>query len=124
MRSFLVSLLLLAVLLGGGFWHSRYLGSITDRLLALEECFPAKTAETEAPHPRLREAEACWQTALPQLTVTVGTANCQAVTAALKTVVSYYECGTVSDYREARMLLREALLCLKRNESAGFSGVI
>ncbi len=124
MRSFLASVLLLAFLLGGGFWHSRYVGSVTDRLLSLEESFPAKTAETEAPHPRLQEAEACWQTALPLLSVTVGTASCQAVTAALKTVVRYYECGTESDYREARMLLREALLCLKRNESAGFSGVI
>ena len=124
MKAFVAALAVFTVLIGGSVVHALCLDNITDRMLELEASFPQKEAETNAPDPTLRQAEAYWSRMRARLTGTVNMRYLNTVTNALRNVIDYYEEGSVSDYEASRSLLREALESLRLADGVRISSLI
>ena len=124
MKAFVAALAVFAVLVGGSVVHAFCLDRITDDMLALEATFPSKEAETNAPNPTLRQAEAYWGRMWERLSGTVNMRYLNAVSIALQNVIDYYEEGSVSDYEASRSLLREALESLSLADGVSISSLI
>ena len=124
MKAFVTALAVFAVLVGGSAVHALCLDNITNRMMELEASFPQKEAETNAPDPTLRQAEAYWQTMRARLAGTVNMRYLNAVSNALQNVIGYYEEGSVSDYEVSRSLLREALESLRLADGVRISSLI
>jgi len=123
-KAFVAALAVFTVLIGGSVVHALCLDNITDRMLELEASFPQKEAETNAPDPTLRQAEAYWSRMRARLTGTVNMRYLNTVTNALRNVIDYYEEGSVSDYEASRSLLREALESLRLADGVRISSLI
>ena len=124
MKAFVTALAVFAVLISGSVVHALCLDNITDRMLEFEAIFPQKEAETNAPDPTLRQAEAYWQTMRARLSGTVNMRYLNTVSNALQNVIDYYEEGSVSDYEASRSLLREALESLRLSDGVKLSALI
>ncbi len=124
MKAFVTALAVFAVLVGGSAVHALCLDNVTDRMLELEASFPQKEAETNAPDPTLRQAEAYWKTMRARLTGTVNMRYLNTVSNALRNVIDYYEEGSVSDYEASRSLLREALESLRLSDGVRLASLI
>ncbi len=124
MKAFVAALAVFAVLIGGSVVHALCLDNITDRMLELEASFPQKEAETNAPAPTLRQAEAYWSRMRARLVGTVNMRYLNTVSNAIRNVIDYYEEGSVSDYEASRSLLREALESLRLADGVRISSLI
>ncbi len=124
MKAFVAALAVFAVLVGGSLIHAVCLTSITAHLQELEASFPKKEAETNAPDPILRQAEAYWNRMRARLAGTVNMRYLNTVTNALCNVIDYYEEGSVSDYEASRSILREALESLRLSDAVRPASII
>ena len=124
MKAFVAALAVFALLIGGSVIHALCLERISERLFTMEASFPEKKAETNAPDPAIRQAEAYWNTVRDRLVGTVNMRYLNAVSNALRNVIDYYEEGSVSDYEASRSLLREAVETLRLSDKVGFASVI
>jgi len=123
-KAFVAALAVFTVLIGGSVVHALCLDNITDRMLELEASFPQKEAETNAPDPTLRQAEAYWNKMRRRLSFTVNARYLNTVTNALRNVIDYYEEGSVSDYEASRSLLREAVEALRIADTVDLASII
>lgn len=125
MKAFLCSTVIFALLLGGAVFSSLFLQNTTDRLLALVEEFPIKSEDGESdPDPTLSRAEAFWEERRQLLDISANLRYSNNVTVALKSVIDYYENGSVSDYLVAKRQLIEALKTLRRSDTLRWESIV
>ncbi len=125
MKSFVASLIILAVLMICSVLNCIYIDKVTAKLLDLEACFPEKLDDSAcSPALAIEQAEELWESAKPRLLCAAKAGYITAVTAALYNTCDYYEHGSSADYIAARRILVEAITALRISDSLNFSSII
>ena len=84
MKSFVASLIILAVLMICSVLNCIYIDKVTAKLLELEACFPEKLDDSAcSPALAIEQAEELWESAKPRLLCAAKAGYITAVTAAL-----------------------------------------
>ena len=114
MRSFMVALLLLALLLGGVIGNFLFINETAEELLTRIEELPH--IESEDCLPRARALADYWETRVETVSISVCYPAIDRVSEQVALVICCAECGDVYGYASAVALLRDAVTDMRRLE--------
>lgn len=122
MRSFIISLILIFVIVGGAVFNDFYISSLVDDLISITKKLPDTFSdEGEAYVSQIKEV---WEGNLTMLGLTVNQKYISSVTLALLNLCAAQKAQEKFDYLSSRDALIEALCILRSSQCAELQSII
>ena len=122
MRSFIVSILLAAILLGCIMLNNFYINRVADRMLEQLDALPQ--IDDPACALQARELLAEWDEQVEYVRLSVGYSVVDRVCEQATTLLACAECGDLYGFQTALALLRDAIGDMRRLESLSISNIL
>ena len=125
MKTFIASLIILAILLLCSVINCIYIDRLAVKMLEFEGMFPEKSSDGECPSSEIiNECLSLWNESKPRLLAAAKNSYINAISAALNNAADFYEHGASADYIAARHLFGEAVKSLQMSDSLNLLGII